>query len=293
MEQNMFKGCFVAIVTPFKGGEVDEENFRGLIQFQLEKGINGIVPCGTTGESPTLSYEEHKKLIRITVEEVKGRVPVIAGTGSNSTKEAEELTIYAKEIGADAALVITPYYNKPTQKGMENHYKKLAEIGLPIIIYNVPSRTGINILPSTVANLSKLGNIAGIKEASGNMDQISSIVSSCGSEFSVLSGDDSLTLPILALGGTGVISVLANILPREVTQMVKAWLEGEVDRARELHYKLYPLFKAMFIETNPIPVKTAMAKLKMIPKEWRMPLGEMEKTNEEKLEKILNQAGLI
>ncbi|MCD6574837.1 4-hydroxy-tetrahydrodipicolinate synthase [Candidatus Aerophobetes bacterium] len=289
----MFKGCFVAIVTPFKNGEIDEDNFRGLIRFQLEKGVDGIVPCGTTGESPTLSYEEHKRLIRITVEEVGGKVPVIAGTGSNSTKEAEELTIYAKEVGADGALVITPYYNKPTQKGMEIHYRKLAEIGIPIIIYNVPSRTGVNILPSTVATLSKLENIAGIKEASGSMDQISSIISSCDPDFAVLSGDDSLTLPILSLGGVGVISVLANILPHEVTQMVKAWLEGETEIARELHYRLFPLFKAMFIETNPIPVKTAMAKLKMIPKEWRMPMCEMQQENEEKLEKILSKHGLI
>jgi len=289
----MFKGCFVAIATPFKNGEIDEDNFRGLIRFQLEKGVDGIVPCGTTGESPTLSHEEHKRLIRITVEEVGGKVPVIAGTGSNSTKEAEELTIYAKEVGADGALVITPYYNKPTQKGMEIHYRKLAEIGIPIIIYNVPSRTGVNILPSTVATLSKLENIAGIKEASGSMDQISSIISSCDPDFAVLSGDDSLTLPILSLGGVGVISVLANILPHEVTQMVKAWLEGETEIARELHYKLFPLFKAMFIETNPIPVKTAMAKLKMIPKEWRMPMCEMQQENEEKLEKILSKHGLI
>ncbi|MCD6257662.1 4-hydroxy-tetrahydrodipicolinate synthase [Candidatus Aerophobetes bacterium] len=289
----MFKGCFVALVTPFVKGEIDEENFRGLIQFQLEKGIDGIVPCGTTGESPTLSYEEHKRLIRITVEEVKGKVPVIAGTGSNSTTEAEELTIYAKEVGADAALVITPYYNKPTQSGMEKHYQKLAKIGFPIIIYNVPSRTGVNILPSTVEKLSKLKSIVGIKEASGDMDQISEIISSCSSEFSVLSGNDSHTLPILSLGGVGVISVLANILPQETTQLVKAWLEGEIERAKELHYKLLPLFKAMFIETNPIPVKTAMAKLRMISKEWRLPLGEMKEENEKKLDKILNKYGLI
>ena len=289
----MFKGCFTAIVTPFRKGEIDEENFRGLIQFQLEKGVDGIVPCGTTGESPTLSYEEHKRIIQITLEEVKGKVPVIAGTGSNSTREAEELTLYAKEAGADAALVITPYYNKPTQKGMEIHYKKLAEIGLPIIIYNVPSRTGVNIHPSTVGKLSKVKNIIGIKEASGSMDQISSIISCVDPEFEVFSGDDSLTLPILSLGGVGVISVLSNLLPGEVTQMVRAWLEGDYQKAKELHYKLYPLFKAMFIETNPIPVKTAMAKLNMIPKEWRPPLSEMEKENEERLEKAMADSGLI
>lgn len=292
MEQNMFKGCFVAIVTPFRKGEIDEDNFRGLIQFQLEKNIDGIVPCGTTGESPALSFEEHKKIIRITVEEVQGKVPVIAGTGSNSTKEAEELTIYAKEVGASAALVVTPYYNKPTPKGMLAHYEQLARIAIPIIIYNVPSRTGVNILPSTIETLSKFKTIAGIKEASGNMDQVSSIISACGPEFCVLSGDDSLTLPILSLGGVGVISVLANILPHEVTQLVKAWLGGEIEVARELHYRLFPLFKAMFIETNPIPVKTVMAKLGMIPREWRMPLGEMEMENEKKLEKIFSQYGL-
>ena len=293
MDKSRLSGSLVAIVTPFKDNKVDETKLKELIEFQIKNATDGIVPCGTTGESPTLSHEEHKRIIRITVEEVKGKVPVIAGTGSNSTREAEELTIYAREVGADAALVITPYYNKPTQKGMLNHYERLAEIGIPIIIYNVPSRTGVNILPSTVETLSKLKNIAGIKEASGSMDQVSSIVSSCGSEFSVLSGDDSLTLPILSLGGVGVISVLANILPREVTQLVKAWLEGEPERAKELHYRLFPLFKAMFIETNPIPVKTAMAKLEMISKEWRMPLGEMEEENEKKLEKILSQHGLL
>ncbi len=289
----MFKGCFVAIVTPFRKGEIDEENFRGLIQFQLEKGIDGIVPCGTTGESPTLSYEEHKRIIRITVEEVKGRVPVIAGTGSNCTKEAEELTVYAKEVGADAALVITPYYNKPTQKGLEEHYRKLEKIGLPIIIYNVPSRTGVNISASTVSKLSQLKNIVGIKEASGDMDQISSIIASSSSDFVVLSGNDSHTLPILSLGGVGVISVIANILPAEMTELVRAWLGGDYNRAKELHYKLFPLFKGMFMETNPLPIKTAMAKMKMIPREWRLPLGEMEKENEEKLEELLKKYNLI
>lgn len=289
----MFKGCFVAIVTPFRKGEIDEDNFRGLVQFQLEKGVDGIVPCGTTGESPTLSYEEHKRVIRMAIEEAKGKVPVIAGTGSNSTKEAEELTVYAKEAGADAALVITPYYNKPTQKGLEDHYRRLEKIGLPIIIYNVPSRTGVSISPPTVSRLSQLKNIAGVKEASGDMDQVSSIISSAGDDFSVLSGNDSHTLPILSLGGVGVISVIANILPQDTSQLVRAWLEGDYERARELHYRLFPLFKAMFIETNPIPVKTAMARMKMIPREWRAPLGEMEGENEQKLEQILKKYNLI
>lgn len=289
----MFKGCFVAIITPFKEWEVDEESLRGLIHFCLDKGINGIVPCGTTGESPTLSFEEHKRVIQITVEEVKGKVPVIAGTGSNNTEEAVELTNFAKEVGVDATLVITPYYNKPTPRGMEAHYARLNEIGIPIIIYNVPSRTGVNIPPETVGKLSKLKNIVGIKEASGNIDQMSSIISLSKDDFSVLSGNDSHTLPLLSLGGVGVISVVANIVPGDMTQMVKAYLEKNIERAKELHYKLYPLCWAMFIETNPLPVKTALAKMGMIEKEWRLPLVGMEEENEKKVEKVLSDYGLI
>jgi len=289
----MFKGCYVAIVTPFKGGEVDEDSFRKLIGFCLEKGVDGIVPCGTTGESPTLSFDEHERVVEITVKEVNHRVPVIAGTGSNSTHEAEELTQFAKEAGADAALVITPYYNKPTPKGLEAHYRKLEAIGLPIIIYNVPSRTGVNIDAALVAKLSKLTHIAGIKEASGNMDQVSTIMSLSDPNFSVLSGNDSHTLPILSLGGVGVISVLANILPGEMSQMVEAYLKGNISKAKELHYKTYPLSQAMFIETNPLPVKTAMACLGMIEPEWRLPLNGMKKENEERLEKALADYGLL
>lgn len=288
-----FQGCFVAIVTPFREGEVDEEALRKLIQFCLEKGVNGIVPCGTTGESPTLSFAEHKRVIEITIEEVKGKVPVIAGTGSNNTSEAEELTEYARKIGADAALVITPYYNKPTPRGMEAHFSKIEAIGLPVIIYNVPSRTGVSIPPATVAKLSKLKNIVGIKEASGSMDQVSSIISLSEPGFGILSGDDSLTLPILSLGGSGVISVVANIIPQEITRMIEAYLEGNVEKARELHYKTYPLCRAMFIETNPLPVKTALARLGMVKKEWRLPLDGMRKENEERLEKALTDYGLI
>jgi len=289
----MFKGCFTAIVTPFKKGKVDEEALRNLIQFQLKKGIDGIVPCGTTGESPTLSFEEHKRVIEITIEEVKGKVPVIAGTGSNNTKEAEELTRFAKEAKADAALVITPYYNKPTPKGMEAHYRCLNAIGIPIIIYNVPSRTGVNIPPNTVAKLSHLPHIVGIKEASGDMDQVSSIVSLSKDDFCVLSGNDSDTLPILSLGGKGIISVVSNIIPEEIAKMVEVYLNGDTEEARQIHYKVYPLCKAMFIETNPLPVKTAMARLGMIEKEWRLPLEGMEGENEEKLEKALADYGLI
>jgi len=289
----MFKGCFVAIVTPFKKEEIDEEALRKVIQLCLEKGVDGIVPCGTTGESPTLSFEEHKKVIEITIDEVKGRVPVIAGAGSNSTKEAEALTEFAKKAGAEGALVITPYYNKPTQRCLEAHYRKLDTIGIPIIIYNVPSRTGANISPLTVAKLSRLNNIVGIKEASGSMDQISSIIAASDPNFFVLSGNDSQTLPILSLGGVGVISVVANIIPEETTKMVSLYLKGNIDKARELHYKMYPLCQAMFIETNPLPIKTAMAKMGMIQKEWRLPLGEMKEENEEKVEKALYEYGLL
>jgi 4-hydroxy-tetrahydrodipicolinate synthase len=289
----MFQGCYVAIVTPFKGGEVDEDSFRKLIGFCLEKGVNGIVPCGTTGESPTLSFDEHKRVIEITIKEVNHRVPVIAGTGSNSTHEAEELTQFAREAGADAALVITPYYNKPTPKGLEAHYRKLEAVGLPLIIYNVPSRTGVNIDAALVAKLSKLTHIAGIKEASGNMDQVSTIVSLSEPDFSVLSGNDSHTLPILSLGGVGVISVLANILPGEMSQMVSLYLKGNISKAKKLHYQTYPLSRAMFIETNPLPVKTAMARLGMIEPEWRLPLNGMTKENEKRLEKALADYGLL
>jgi 4-hydroxy-tetrahydrodipicolinate synthase len=232
-------------------------------------------------------------VIKITIEEVKGKVPVIAGAGSNNTKEAEELTRFAKEAKADAALVITPYYNKPTPKGMEAHYRYLNNIGIPIIIYNVPSRTGVNIPPNTIAKLSHLPHIVGIKEASGDMDQVSSIVSLCEDDFCVLSGNDSDTLPILSLGGKGIISVVSNIIPEEIAKLVGAYLKGDAEEARQIHYKVYPLCKAMFVETNPLPVKTAMARLGMIEKEWRLPLEGMKRENEEKLEKALVDYGLI
>ena len=289
----MFKGCFVAVVTPFRRGEIDEAAFKELVRFLVEKGVDGIVPCGTTGESPTLSHEEHRRVIKLAVKEARKRVAVIAGTGSNNTKEAEELTEFAKDCGADGALVVAPYYNKPTPRGLESHYRRLERIGLPLVIYNIPSRTGINIPPSIVAKLSQLNNIVGIKEASGSMDQVSSIIAQSEPNLSVLSGDDSLTLPILSLGGVGVVSVVANILPKETHDLVSSYLRGDIERAKQLHYKLFDLFKAMFIETNPLPIKTAMARLGMIEKEWRLPLEAMEKKNEEKLERALSGYGLI
>lgn len=289
----MFKGCFVAVVTPFRRGEIDEAAFKELVRFLVEKGVDGIVPCGTTGESPALSREEQRRLIKLAVKEARKRVAVIAGTGSNNTKEAEELTEFAKDCGADGALVVAPYYNKPTPRGLESHYRRLERIGLPLVIYNIPSRTGINIPPSIVAKLSQLNNIVGIKEASGSMDQVSSIIAQSEPNLSVLSGDDSLTLPILSLGGVGVVSVVANILPKETHDLVSSYLRGDIERAKQLHYKLLDLFKAMFIETNPLPIKTAMARLGMIEKEWRLPLEAMEKENEEKLERALSSYGLI
>ena len=289
----MLKGTFVAVVTPFRRGEIDERAFKELIRFLVEKGVDGIVPCGTTGESPALSHEEHRRVIKLAVQEVRKRVAVIAGTGSNSTKEAVELTQFAKECGADGALVVAPYYNKPTPRGLESHYCRLEKIGLPLVIYNIPSRTGINIPPSLIAKLSRLNNIVGVKEASGSMDQVSNIIAESEPNFSVLSGDDSLTLPILSLGGVGVISVVANILPKETQSLVSSYLRGDIGRAKELHYKLFHLFKAMFIETNPLPIKTAMARLGMIEKEWRLPLEAMEEENEKKLEEALSNYGLI
>jgi len=289
----MFKGCFVAVVTPFKRGEIDEAAFKELVRFLVEKGVDGIVPCGTTGESPALSREEQRRLIKLAVKEARKRVAVIAGTGSNNTKEAEELTEFAKDCGADGALVVAPYYNKPTPRGLESHYRRLERIGLPLVIYNIPSRTGINIPPGIVAKLSQLNSIVGIKEASGSMDQVSSIIAQSEPNFSVLSGDDSLTLPLLSLGGVGVVSVVANILPKETHDLVSSYLRGDIERAKQLHYKLFDLFKAMFIETNPLPIKTAMARLGMIEKEWRLPLEAMEEENEEKLERTLSSYGLI
>lgn len=287
----MFQGSFVALVTPFKNGEIDEEKLRELVEFQIEQGTSGILPCGCTGEAATLTHEEQKRVIKIVIEAVNKRVAVLAGTGSNSTVEAYHLTQYAKEAGADAALVITPYYNKPTPEGQFRHYAKLAELGIPIILYNVPSRTGISMLPETIARLSKIENIVAIKEASGSLEQVTKILSLC--DITVLSGDDSLTLPMMSIGGKGVISVAANIVPSEVAAMTAAFLDGSLQKAKDLHYKLFPLCKAMFIETNPIPVKTAMKLLGRLNGELRLPLCEIQPENEKKLKRALEEYGLI
>ncbi len=289
----MFKGSFVALVTPHKAdGSVDERGFRKLIEYQLSSGTHGIVPCGCTGEAATLTFEEQKRLIKITVEMVNKRVPVIAGTGSNNTREALELTRFAKKAGADGSLLITPYYNKPTAEGQYRHYETIAkEVDMPIVLYNVPSRTGISILPKTVARLSKLDNVVAIKEASGSLDQVSQILSMC--DITVLSGDDSLTLPMIAIGAKGVISVAANIMPDEVAEMVDAALAGDFGKARQLHFRLMPIFKGLFIETNPIPVKTALSLMGKIDANWRLPLCEMQAENFEIFKQILNKVKLL
>jgi len=290
----MFNGSIVAIVTPFKRGVVDEEGYRELIEFQIENGTNAIVPCGTTGESATLSMEEHSRVIDIAIEAVHGRVPVIAGTGGNSTHEAIQLSKHAKEAGADATLQVTPYYNKPTQEGLYQHFKAIADaVPLPQVLYNVPGRTSVNMLPETVARLADLNEVVAIKEASGSLAQMAEIIHLAGDKITLLSGDDNVTLPVLALGGKGVVSVIANIVPKDSADMVQAWEEGEITKARDLFYKLLPLSKAMFYETNPIPVKTSLGLMGKIDEEMRLPLAPMSSSNREKLNKVLKDYGLI
>lgn len=290
----MFTGSLVAIVTPFRQGQVDERAFAELIEWQIAKGTNGIVPCGTTGESATLSHDEHNRVIELTVEVVRRRVPVIAGTGSNSTEEAIALTRHAKQAGVDGALLITPYYNKPTQEGLYRHYKAVAEaVDLPLVLYNIPGRTGINMLPATIARLSAIETILGVKEGSGSVQQASDIVQMCGDRLTVLAGDDSLTLPMMAVGGKGVITVTANIMPAEMASLVKAFAEGKLEEARRLHFKLSPLFAALFYETNPIPVKEALGLMGKIDPELRLPLCSMGQDTREKLIRVLKEAALI
>jgi len=296
----MFKGSIVAIVTPFSskkhGGKntIDEKRYRDLIEFQIKNGTSGIVPCGTTGESATLSFEEHDKVIQIAIEQTKKRVPVIAGTGSNSTDEAIMLTKHAAKSGADASLQVSPYYNKPTQKGLYEHFKAVADsVKIPIILYNIAGRTGVNIEPETIAKLAKdCKNIVAVKEASGNLEQMSRVKLLCGKKFNLLSGDDALTLPVLAIGGTGIVSVVANIIPFDVARMVSLFEKGELKAAQELHYKMLPLIKSMFIETNPIPVKTAMGLLGMCEPDLRLPMSAMLPENVEKLKIALKDYGL-
>ncbi len=290
----MFSGSYVAIVTPFRNGKVDEKAFGDLIEWQIERGTNGIVPCGSTGESATLTHEEHDRVIALTVEVARRRVPVIAGTGSNATHEAIRLTKHAKSAGVDAALLVTPYYNKPTQEGLFQHFEAIARaVDLPLVLYNIPGRSVVNMTPQTVARLATITNIVGIKEASGNLAQMSDIVAACGERFTVLSGDDALTLPLLAVGGKGVISVTANVAPAETAELVSAALKGDWDHARRIHYRLLPLSNAMFLETNPIPVKAALAMMGRCADELRLPLTTMSDGPKAQLRQVMTQFGLI
>ena len=288
----MFKGSIVALVTPFRNGKVDEKALGELVEFHIEKGTHAILPCGTTGESATLDHSEHVRTVEVVLEAASGRIQVIAGTGSNSTQEAIYLTGQAKKMGAAAALLVSPYYNKPTQEGLYLHYKTVAEAtDIPIILYNVPSRTSKNIEPETVARLSEIENIVAIKEASGSLDQASRIASLC--DITILSGDDSLTLPLMSIGATGVVSVAANIVPERVAEMTEAWLSGDPQKAKEIHYQLFPLFKALFIETNPIPVKAALAAMGKIEEEYRLPLCPMSESNRKHLLSVMKDLKLI
>lgn len=290
----MFKGSMVAIVTPFHNGKVDEKALGDLVEFHIKSGTDVIIPCGTTGESATLSHEEHHRVIEIVIQAANRRCPVIAGAGSNSTDETLDLTRFAKKTGADGVLLITPYYNKPTQEGLFQHFKKVAEsVDIPIVLYNVPGRTGVNMLPSTVARLRGIKNIVGIKEATGDMKQVSELIRLCGRDFDVISGDDFTTLPLLHLGGVGAISVTANIAPSDCASLFDAFFAGKYEEALRLHFKLEPLHGAMFIETNPIPVKTALAMMGRINEEFRLPLCPMAEPNKEKLKKALKDYGLI
>ncbi|TVM19427.1 4-hydroxy-tetrahydrodipicolinate synthase [Oceanidesulfovibrio indonesiensis] len=290
-----FRGALTALVTPFRNGAFDEEAYRAFIDWQIEQGIDGVVPCGTTGESATLSHEEHKRVVRTCVEHVAGRVPVLAGAGSNNTKEAIELAKDARDVGADGLLLITPYYNKPTQEGLYQHFKAIAaEVDLPFIVYNVPGRTGVNLLPETLARMARdIPQVVGTKDATANLRQVSDIAEQCGKDFMLLSGDDFTVLPLLSVGGCGVISVVSNIAPAWMAGLCKAFEEGDLEKAREYHFKLQPLSRGCFLETNPSPAKTALSMMGRIPMEFRLPMVPLQPENEEKLKKLLADAGLI
>jgi len=290
-----FHGAYVAIITPFIDGKVDEQGLVDLIEFQIANGTHGIVPCGTTGESATMSHEEHHRVVELTVKTVNGRVPVIAGTGSNSTAEAIDLTRHAKEAGADGALMVTPYYNKPSQEGLYQHYKAVAEaVDIPIILYNVPSRTSVNMLPQTVARCAEIDNIVGVKEATGNLNQVSEVILLCPDDFIVLSGDDFTSMATVLVGGKGLISVTSNVAPKDMAAMMDAALAGDLKKAKALHYKLFPLMQAMFYETNPVPAKKALELMGRIKSgQPRLPLAGIEGNKLEKLKAALSGYGLI
>jgi 4-hydroxy-tetrahydrodipicolinate synthase len=290
----MFAGSMVALVTPFRDGKIDWQSLEALVDFHITNGTNGIVPCGTTGESATVSHQEHDEVIKTVVKAVNKRVPVIAGTGSNSTNEAVHLTREAEESGADGALMISPYYNRPTQEGIYQHYKKVADsVGIPIIVYNIPGRTGSKIEPETLARLSEIKNVAGVKEATGSVDQAIDVIRLCGDRLAVYSGEDSLTFSLMALGGKGVISTVANIVPREMSRLTEACLKGNWEKGRDLQLKLIPLIRAVFFETNPIPIKTALALMGRCTGDLRLPLTPMSEGALKKLKQTMTGFGLL
>ncbi len=292
----MFKGAITAIVTPFRqNGDLDKESLVKLVEFQIKNKIDGIVPCGTTGESPTLDYDEHQKVIEIVIDAANGKVPIIAGTGSNSAREAIEMTKQAADAGADASLQVCPYYNKPTQEGLYRHFSAIAKaVDIPIIIYNIQGRTCVNMETSTLLRLAKEhSNIIGVKEASGNIAQMMDVLNELPKNFDVLSGDDNMTLSLMALGGKGVISVASNIVPKEIHELTQHALNGNFEKARNIHNRLLPLFKGIFIETNPIPVKAALAMKGMVKESYRLPMCEMNADNREKLRMILKGLKII
>jgi 4-hydroxy-tetrahydrodipicolinate synthase len=290
----MFNGAFSALITPFRDGAVDGAAMREIIEWQIQSGVDGLVACGSTGESATLSHAEHEQVIRLVVEQARRRVPVLAGTGSNSTAEAIRLTAFAREVRADGALMISPYYNKPTQEGIYKHYKMVAaSVDLPLIVYNIPGRTASNILPETFARMCDIKQVAGIKEASGSMDQVSDILKLCGDRLTILSGDDSATLPLMAIGAKGVIATITNVMPREMHELAAAGLANDFERAREIHFKMLPLMRALFLETNPIPVKQACAFMGKCSNEVRMPLTPMSTAPADRLRGVMKEMRLI
>lgn len=290
----MFEGTLTALITPFRGGEVDEPALRSLVERQVEAGIDGLVPCGSTGESATLTHDEHNRVVEITIDAAAGRVPIVAGTGSNSTAEAIALTTHAREAGASGALLLSPYYNKPTQEGIYQHYAAIArETGLPLVIYNIPGRTASNIAPETIGRLAQIDNIVGIKEASGDLGQITHVVAACPDDFAVLSGDDALTLPLMSVGGKGVISTTSNVAPGQMAELVRTFAAGDVACAQRLHHELLPLFDVLFCETNPIPVKAACAALGWCDDEIRLPLTPITQPNLERLKVVLKDLGIL
>jgi len=288
------RGVFTALVTPFRDGSVDEDALKRLVEFQVSEGIDGIVPAGTTGEASTLSYEEHERVIELTVKWVAGKIPVIAGTGSNSTKETIELTEIAKNLGADLALVVAPYYNRPSQEGLYRHFKKVAEdVDLPLILYNIPGRTGVNMLPELVARLAQIPNVVAIKEAAGSMQQVADIYRLTKGEFPIFSGDDNLFLPMMSVGATGVISVVSNMVPAKMRMLGEAFLGGDVAKALSLHVELMPLFAGLFVEVNPVPVKEALHYMGYMEKDVRMPLCALSKENSELVKGLVRDFGLL